>query len=80
MTPMSGFSMPSGGTTGIGSVQKASAATTGTPQKISGAMAFMMEMPGIAGPTRFVLETAQLHSGYYQCRQRICNQVAPDGR
>jgi homogentisate 1,2-dioxygenase len=60
--------------------EKASAADTSKPNKVSDTMAFMFETRTIIRPTRFALETSQLQSDYFQCWQGIQKHFSPDSK
>ena len=63
-----------------GTFDKASAADTTKPQKISDTMAFMFETRCIIRPTRFAMETPQLQRDYADCWQGLRKQFNPAQR
>jgi len=60
--------------------EKASAADTSKPNKVSDTMAFMFETRTIIKPTRFALDSAQLQSDYFQCWQGLQKHFSPDNK
>ena len=63
-----------------GSFDKASAADTTAPQKISDTMAFMFETRRVIRPTRFAMESPQLQRDYADCWQGLRRQFNPAQR
>jgi homogentisate 1,2-dioxygenase len=60
--------------------ERASAADTSKPQRISDTMAFMFETRCLIRPTRFALETPQLQREYFRCWQGLAKQFDPNRR
>ena len=58
-------------------VEKAMAADTSRPQRITDTMAFMVETRAVIRPTRHALETAQLQHDYFRCWQGIRKRFYP---
>ncbi len=63
-----------------GTFDKASAADTTVPQKISDTMAFMFETRRVIRPTRFALESPQLQADYAGCWQGLGKLFNPGQR
>ena len=59
---------------------KASAADTTVPQKVSSTMAFMFETRRVIRPTRFALESSQLQHNYADCWQGLNKHFNPAQR
>ncbi len=60
--------------------EKASSADTSQPHNITDTMAFMFETRTVIRPTRFALESPQLHSDYAQCWQGLRSNFTPGKR
>jgi len=60
--------------------ERASAADTSTPHKISDTMAFMFETPGVIRPTRYAAESPDLQSDYYTCWHGLKKHFNPNVR
>lgn len=63
-----------------GTFDKASAADTSVPHKVSDTMAFMFETRRVIRPTRFALESPQLQRDYADCWQGLRKQFDPARR
>lgn len=59
------------------SFERASAADTSVPQRISETMAFMFETRWVLRPTRFALETPLLQADYFECWQGLKKRFEP---
>jgi len=59
------------------SFDKAIAADTSTPQRLSETMAFMFETSLVLQPTRFALETPLLQADYFECWQGLTKRFTP---
>ena len=57
--------------------EKASAADTTRPQRVSDTMAFMFETRAVIRPTRFALESPQLQRDYARCWQPLRSHFSP---
>ncbi|AOY96500.1 homogentisate 1,2-dioxygenase [Cupriavidus sp. USMAA2-4] len=60
--------------------ERASAADTSAPHKITDTMAFMFETPGVIRPTRYAAESANLQPDYYTCWQGLKKHFNPNQR
>lgn len=60
--------------------EKAIAADTSTPSRLSDTMAFMFETRWIIQPTRFALESAQLQADYFECWQGLRDRFSLEPR
>jgi homogentisate 1,2-dioxygenase len=59
---------------------KASAADTSRPDRVSDTMAFMFETPTVIRPTRHALESAQLQENYAECWRALAKNFDPSRR
>ncbi|WP_426173696.1 homogentisate 1,2-dioxygenase [Massilia sp. TWR1-2-2] len=59
---------------------KASAADTSRPDRVSDTMAFMFETPTVIRPTRHALESAQLQENYAECWRGLEKNFDPSRR
>ncbi len=59
---------------------KASAADTSRPDRVSNTMAFMFETPTVIRPTRHALESAQLQQNYAECWRGLAKNFDPSRR
>jgi homogentisate 1,2-dioxygenase len=60
--------------------EKASASDTSKPHKVADTLAFMFEARTLLRPTRFALESVQLHARYFECWQGLTKHFDPERR